>query len=90
MSTQKTVTKISKWGNGYGIRVPIDTLQAYQLTDGSEVILSRESNGVKISPHTPSLVDLPLKDIMKGVVPKMLASDKAESFFGSPQGNEVW
>lgn len=90
MKSGKTITKISKWGNGYGIRLPIGTLKAYQLTEGSEVILIQEHNGVKISPKTPSFSDLSLADIMKGIVPTMLKDDNADSAFGTPQGNEVW
>ena len=90
MKLEDTVTKISKWGNGYGIRVPISTLEMYNLTEGSEVILTKESNGVKISPRIPSLADLSLAEIMDGVVPALLASDGAGSAFGQSAGNEVW
>jgi antitoxin component of MazEF toxin-antitoxin module len=90
MKSQNTVTKISKWGNGYGIRVPVATLETYNLTEGSEVVLSQEPGGVKISPKESSLADMSLAEIMKGVVPAMLAADNAETTFGVPQGNEVW
>ncbi len=90
MKSETSVTKISKWGNGYGIRVPIGTLELYNLTEGSEVVLTRESNGVKISPKTPSLADMSLAEIMAGVTPELLSVDSVEDFFGGPQGNEVW
>ncbi len=90
MKSENTVTKISKWGNGYGIRVPISTLEQYNLTEGSEVILSKEVNGVKISPKTPSLSDMSLTEIMIGVTPQLLSADSIDDFFGGPQGNEVW
>ena len=90
MKTQDIITKISKWGNGYGIRVPIATLESYNLVEGSEVVLIQEPNGVKISPKTPSLADMTLAEIMAGVTPEELASDKIDEFFGASQGNEVW
>ena len=90
MKSDKTITKISKWGNGYGIRLPIGTLEAYKLTEGSEVILSQEHDGVKVSPKNPSLADLSLAQILYGVTPLMLADKNPESLFGVPQGNEVW
>lgn len=90
MKTVNTITKISKWGNGYGIRVPIATLEAYKLTEGSEVVLSQEPNGVKISPRTLSIVDMSLAEILKGVTPVLLKDDNAESFFGDAQGREIW
>jgi len=90
MKTKNVVTKISKWGNGYGVRIPIGVLQAHQLTNGSEVVLIQEHNGVKISPKVPSIADLSLTEIMRDVVPEMIATNKADEFFGAPQGNEVW
>jgi antitoxin MazE len=90
MKSENTFTKISKWGNGYGIRVPIATLEAYKLTEGSEVILSNEENGVKISPRTPTIADMSLAEIMEGVTPEMLQAENPESFFGKAQGREIW
>lgn len=90
MKTEKVITKISKWGNGYGIRIPLGMLKVHQLTHGSEVVLTQEPNGVKISPKVSSIVDLSLEEIMRGVSPEMISDDKADKLFGSPQGNEVW
>ena len=90
MKTQDTITKISKWGNGYGIRVPIGTLETYKLIEGSEVVLIQEADGVKISPRKPSLANMSLAEIMVGVTPERLAVDKIDEFFGDPQGNEIW
>ena len=90
MKSQDTVTKISKWGNGYGIRVPVGTLETYKLVEGSEVVLIKEADGVKISPRTKSLANMTLAEIMVGVTPEKLAADKIDDFFGAPQGNEVW
>lgn len=90
MKSENIVTKISKWGNGYGIRVPVATLEAYKLTEGSEVVLIQEANGVKISPRMPSIADMSLAEIYENVTPAILSEDKVEDFFGKPQGNEVW
>ncbi len=90
MKSDKTITKISKWGNGYGIRVPIGTLEAYNLTEGSEVILSQEYDGVKVSPKNPSVADLSLAEILNGITPALLVDSNSESMFGVPQGNEIW
>jgi len=86
----KSITKISKWGNGYGIRLPIKTLKSLQLSEGSEVELIEGDDGIKISSHTASLQDLSLAEIMAGISPDSLAKDKAENFFGEVQGNEIW
>ncbi len=90
MKSEITVTKISKWGNGYGIRLPINTLKSLQLFEGSEVELVEQNNSINISPRVPSMADLSLAEILKNVTPTMLANDGAENFFGKRQGNEVW
>lgn len=90
MKTKSTITKISKWGNGYGVRIPADMLAVYQMTAGSEVFLTHEENGVAITPCTPSLADLSLEEIMKDVTPAMLKTEGAETAFGSAHGKEIW
>ena len=90
MKSANTVTKISKWGNGYGIRVPIAALESFNLAEGSEVVLILQADGVKILPRMTSLVDMTLAEIMAGVTPETLSADNTDDLFGAPQGNEVW
>jgi antitoxin component of MazEF toxin-antitoxin module len=90
MKSEKATTKISKWGNGYGIRVPRSLLALYKLQEGSEVVLQQTNNGLILTPKTPSLADLTLAEIMSGVTPDLTAADQGDSFFGKPQGVEVW
>ena len=90
MKIKSTITKISKWGNGYGVRIPAGMLAVYQVTAGSEVLLTHEENGIAITRLTPSLADLSLEEIMRDVTPAMLKNDGAETAFGAAQGEEIW
>ncbi len=89
MVEKTIVTKVSKWGNGYGIRIPKRALQQHQLTEGSEVIIETNDTGVVITPKTLSLADMTLDEILAGVTPHMVSAE-AESAFGVPIGDEIW
>ena len=43
-----------------------------------------EKKILKVSTLGPAIVDMSLAEIMKGVVPSMLAADNAEAAFGKP------
>ena len=90
MKTKSAITKISKWGNGYGVRIPASMLAVYNITAGSEVILANGDKGVTITPRTPSLSDLSLEEIMKGVTPALLKNRDVEGALGVAQGKEIW
>ena len=91
MKTKPIITKVSKWGNGYGIRVPIAMLTALSLTDDSEVVIESHRDGFTISPRIPSLVDVPLETLLAGVTPALLREDEElEDLFGRPEGREIW
>ena len=84
-------TKISKWGNGYGVRVPVAILESLSLKNESEVIITSSKDGITISPKTASLRDMTLAEILKDVTPELLRQDDDTiDPFGKPQGREVW
>ena len=91
MKTKPIITKVSKWGNGFGIRVPVAILAALSLSDDSEVVIESSKTGITISPRVPSLADATLEELLAGVTPAMLREDEnIEELFGRPQGREVW
>jgi antitoxin component of MazEF toxin-antitoxin module len=90
MKSKSIISKVSKWGNGYAIRIPVNTLNIYRLVEGSEVVVSSEEKGFSIVPKRASLESLSLKEIMNGVLPSMVSSDIADTAFGKPQGKEIW
>jgi len=90
MQEKFIVTKVSKWGNGYGVRIPKGVLDKNQLHDGCEVYIEPSKEGVLITRKTTSVADLSLSEILKGVTPDTIRADSAEDAFGRPVGNEVW
>ena len=84
-------TKVSKWGNGYGVRVPVAILESLSLTQESEVVITPHKDGITISAKKPSISDLSLIDLLKGVTPELLRSEADQTeYFGKPQGREIW
>ena len=91
MKTKPIITKVSKWGNGFGIRVPVAMLTALSLSDDSEVVIESSKTGITISPRVPSLADATLEELLIGVTPEMLREgENLEELFGRPQGREIW
>ncbi len=90
MKQQQITTKISKWGNGYAIRVPTALLRALSLSEGSQVVLSQDALSIQVSPKNQSVEHLSLAQLLKRVTPEQLREDHADTFFGVSQGKEVW
>ncbi len=89
--TKIITTKVSKWGNGYGVRVPVAILESLSLSHESEVVITSNKVGITISPKTPSISDLSLADLLKDVTPDLLRTNSKDSEpFGKPQGREIW
>jgi antitoxin component of MazEF toxin-antitoxin module len=84
-------TKVSKWGNGYGVRVPVAILESLSLTSESEVVITSDKKTITISPKANSLRDMSLAEILQGVTPELLRQDQDDlDPFGKPQGREIW
>jgi len=89
MKQKDITTKVSKWGNSFGIRLPLDVINNLSISEGSELLLEQNKDYIKISKKNASLEDIPLATILKGINPKTFDVDSDE-FFGKPQGNEIW
>lgn len=83
----KMQTKIQKWGNSQGLRVPKDLLKEIDLELGNTVNVSVLNNAIVIrkleEQKTPSLKELLSK------IPKGYKYDYPD-MFGDPVGKEVW
>jgi len=78
-------TKVQKWGNSLGLRIPKSFAQEAGVEAGSEVDLSVENGDLIVRP-----VRVPryrLKDLLQGVTRKNIHE---EVEFGDPVGREVW
>ncbi len=89
MKQKEITTKVAKWGNSFGIRLPLDVINNLSISEGSELLLEQNKDFIKISKKTPSLEDVSLATILKGVNPKTFEGN-IDEFFGKPQGNEIW
>jgi len=78
-------TKVQKWGNSLGLRIPKSFAQEAGVEAGSEVDLSVENGDLIVRPvRAPSYR---LKDLLQGVTRKNIHE---EVEFGDPVGREVW
>jgi antitoxin MazE len=77
-------TRIAKWGNSLGLRIPKAFIADAGLADGDEVEITLEGGRIVITPVG--------KDYRLGELVDRITSDNRhdESDWGRPVGNEVW
>lgn len=79
-------TKIQKWGNSQGIRIPKAFLEALGMMENDIVELNRVDDNIVVT-KVKKEKELTLEDIFKDYDGEY----KAEEFdWGSPIGKEVW
>lgn len=81
-----TQTKIKKWGNSFGVRLPINFINQKGITDGTPVQLSQNNNSIKIQ-FFPKDKKQSLKDLVSQIKPENLHN---ETNWGNVQGQEIW
>ena len=78
-------TKVQKWGNSLGVRLPKSITQKRDIKEGTRVVLSESNNQIVIEvlkDEHPSLRDL-LKEVSDSNIHSVTNWD-------SPKGSEVW
>ncbi len=78
-------TRIQKWGNSLGLRIPRSFAQEAGVGAGSAVDLSVQDGDLVIKPARRRTYQL--KDLLRQVTTKNL-HDEAET--GRPVGREIW
>jgi antitoxin MazE len=79
------VTRIQKWGNSLGLRIPKSFAEQAGVEAGSEVDLSLEDGELIVRPkRLPKFV---LRDLLRGVTARNV---HREVVTGEPVGREVW
>ena len=78
-------TKIQRWGNSLGLRIPKSFAEEAGVEAGSEVDLSVEDGDLIIRPAR--LPRYELKDLLGGVTAKNIHKEIGA---GDPVGREVW
>ena len=78
-------TKIQKWGNSLGLRIPRSFAAEAQVQEGSTVDLSVENGGLRVRPlRTPRYA---LRVLLRKV---KRANLHGEVRTGEPTGREAW
>jgi antitoxin MazE len=78
-------TKIQKWGNSLGLRIPRSFAKEAQVVEGSTVDLSVENGTLRVRPLRARRYRL--SELVKGITRKNL---HAETETGDPIGRESW
>jgi antitoxin MazE len=77
-------TKIRKWGNSLGLRIPRSFALEARVAEGSTVDLSVENGRLQVRPMRPTYV---LGALLRKVSRRNLHGEVPT---GSPVGREVW
>jgi antitoxin MazE len=78
-------TKIQKWGNSLGLRIPKSFAAEAQVEEGSTVDLSVEQGGLLVRPLRTRKYHL--SALLRNVTPRNL---HGEVTTGDPTGREAW
>lgn len=79
-------TKVTKWGNSLGIRIPQELAKDFNLTAGSVLSISRSEAGtIHLIPAEDK--GSKLKKLLSQITPENLHE---EIVLGEPAGNEAW
>lgn len=90
----KVKTKVSKWGNGYGVRIPISIVEELSLRNGSPVALLLDGNQIIVTKESVK-TDILKKNSIKTIY-KYFSNKKnknrtdADTLFGTKKGKEIW
>lgn len=80
------LTKLQKWGNSQGIRIPKKILEDFQISEGDNLDISVIDNKIIIK-HTHKL---PNKYSLNKLLSNYKATDEQELEWGNPVGKEEW
>lgn len=78
-------SKIQKWGNSYGVRIPMRIINKRGIGNGTEVEIDEKDNGIRVSFIEPK------KDSLEAMVNKIKPANlHREQDWGEARGREVW
>ena len=76
-------TRVRKWGNSLGVRIPSALAEGARLSDGVEVEVSVRDGQLVIAPVRT------LADLVAGITPENLP-EAANLMDDAPRGGELW
>ena len=81
------VTKIQKWGNSQGLRVPKGILHRAHISIGDAVDVNIHHGTIIIKPISQVRGKYRLKDLISKIPANY---NPEEVYWGKPKGSEVW
>ncbi len=79
-----TTTRLAKWGNSLGLRLPKPLAREVRLDEGDTVDVSVDNGTIVIRPSRPT-------HSLDELVGRITARNRhGESDWGTPVGHEVW
>ena len=79
-------TKIQKWGNSYGVRLPMEIINENKILAGTPVKISEAKNKIIIE-YFPNKTKKTLATLLVKIKPENIHN---ESSWGKSQGKEAW
>ena len=84
-----TSTKILKWGNSLGMRIPKEYADNLNIAAETEVDITTKDGKLLISPRDPRLPrEYDLDELLSEIDPDEELPNLVD--WGPPQGNEIW
>jgi len=83
-------TKLKKWGNSYGIRIPKEIVDKMEIEEDSEIDLQVSAKGLIVKPlktKKQKNTKYSLKKLLKDFESK---TKHREFDWGEPVGQEIW
>lgn len=81
------LTKVQKWGNSQGIRVPLRLLEEIKISVGDEVDVTAQDGRIVVSPSPRIRGKYRLEDLLAQMPDDY---EPAEEDWGAPVGREDW
>ncbi|HXK35122.1 MAG TPA: AbrB/MazE/SpoVT family DNA-binding domain-containing protein [Candidatus Paceibacterota bacterium] len=80
-------TKVQKWGNSLGVRIPKKIADEVGLFPGRPIKVREEAGKIVIEQSTKFVPKIDLKKLLKGMKP---GTYHQEIDWGKPIGREIW
>lgn len=86
-ASKEIITKVSKWGNSLGIRIPKKIVEQLKIEEGSRIKINQKENKIELERQIPE--DQPLT--MDWVIDNLSDDyDHNDYSLGKPMGREIW
>ena len=85
-ATLRTTSKVARWGNSLGLRIPSEGVRRLRLSEGEDVSVEVREDCITLRPVRQRR-RWTLEKLLEGVTPEIVGS---EVDWGRPVGKEIW